>query len=64
MKARAKMKTKWEEMRLMRPHAYMQRESKAFRPLQDECEFAEFPGSQMRSSAQGPITSCSMTHQL
>lgn len=56
MKARAKMKTKWEEIRLMRPHAYMQRESKAFRPLQDECEFAEFPGSQM--------TSCSKTHQL
>lgn len=30
------MKTKWEEMRFMRPHAYMQKEGATFYSLPDE----------------------------
>lgn len=51
---RVKMKTKWEEMRLMRPHAYMHTETEVFRPQQDGGGIFQqlFTVSQMRLTVQ------------
>lgn len=53
---RVKMKTKWEEMQLMRPHAYMHTDIFCLQQGESEIFQKLFTVSQMRLSAQGPIT--------